>query len=325
MKLSLILWSLVATDKNTDQIEEVVQKETAKAKKNYDKDEHGKEGNFVGTYVAMSLDKIIEDYLEQKGMKLLPKKHVGTTYQGAAAVAAARQKELSAVALVEDVKGDGQSFDKHKIECNDMALYPHIYEPKRICSPVPKTNCFREHLPNFEGPKSFDLSKCPKDSITLNKESSDVFGKDQYVQIVQLANRIKDQLSEKIKSKTISFAGATFEPSSKPLAVDGARATGADYSASFLLDGALTFRSTDVSHTAKKGLVMWSSGLENVFEGKGPRIQLQFTCNPDFAEESLLEKIAKRPGKGKVINESLKGDWRLWSIFVFVLCWMFRF
>lgn len=307
-------------------MEEFISKERAKAMKNYDKEEHGAEGNFVNTYISMSLDAVVSDYLTSKGMKKLPKKHITTgTYEGLSAQAAAEYRAKSFAANSEENKASGESFLKEKLSCEDMELYPHVYEPKKQCSPGPKSNCFREHVAEFPGPSKFKADKCPKEKVVLTKNAAEILGKDEYADLRDVSLKIKDYLGEKMKIKTLGISGAELVPGDTPLTVDGASGPGTDYSAAYLLDGSFIFRNREKVHTAKNGLVFWSSGLENVFEARGPRLQLRFTCSPEYNNDELLEKVAKRPGKGKVLNESLKGDWRLGGIFAFVLCWMFRF
>lgn len=309
-----------------DEINEFVAKERLKAEKNYDKDEHGDKNSFIHLYITHSLDQIIDKYLGEKTMKKLPRKHLGSTYEGFVVQTAAEHREKAAVSGI-DTKIKPSAFTKEKLECTDMPLFPHVYEPKKKCSPETISKCFRQNVADFKGASDWDSKSVPKEPLTLVNEAAEQLGPEKYTSIRELALRIREHFAEKV-GKELHFASAALEPSSSPLplSVDGTRKPGTDYSAVFLLDkGSLRFRTSEASQEADRGLILWSSGTENKVEVDGNRLHLRFTCNPDFGDDTLLERLSKRPGKGRVVNWTETGDWRLWCIFLFVLQWMFRF
>jgi len=331
LHLSLCMWIysfLPQASAHLDKINEFIAAERVKAEKSYDKDEHGNKDSFVNLSVTYALDEIIDKYLNEKTMKKLPRRHLTeATYEGLVVKHAAEYMEKAAIAGV-DTKGKSSAFTKESVSCTDMLPFHHFNARKQKCSPETISNCLRQNVADFKGPEKWESTIVPKVSLNLVNTAAEQLGRENYAAVRELAMRIKDHAEEKI-GKDLHFASATLEPASSPhkLSVDGARMPGVDYSAVFLLGGggSFRFRNADETKAADQGLIFWSSGTENKVESDGDRLHLRFTCSPDFSDDTLLEKLSKRPGKGRVINATETGDPRLWGIFIFVLQWMFRF
>lgn len=314
-------WALIIAAA-AHEVEELTEKCLTRALEEYVAEEHGDKHVFVHTSVYLELDKHVKKMLEKSGRQTVPHTDV-ESIEWKLVEQAALHREKASVTEIDDHE-ETLKFTRDSIECSDIKMHPLAYTGVKKCSP--KLDCWRKHLPEFEGAAYEEAFKA-KLPVVLTRQAGEAIGIT-YNALADLIDRMVDATLKEIgtKGRGLHLVHATLEDSDQPAYVEGVKAVGVEYSVVFLFDGRLRFRSRTDTREAKSGLVMFTSGIENIVDASGKRLHVRMSCDSTFSNPLLAERLPKIPGKGRLVRSHVADvDWRQWFFYVFVLIWMFRF